>query len=317
MSVTRSSPDHPAAPPAAQTSARRTRQIARERVIGWLLLGSGLVSIITTVGIVLSLFTETIHFFGRVSLREFFTETRWTPTFEPAHYGISPLLAGTFLIAAGSALVAVPLGLASAIYLSEYAPDRVRRVIKPVLELLAGIPTVVYGFFALTFVTPLLKHVIPSLDVFNALSAFITVGIMVTPMISSMSEDAMLAVPRSLREAAYALGATRLEVAVRVVLPAAFSGVMSSVILAVSRAIGETMIVALAAGATPKLTLNPLESIQTMTGYIAQVSQGDLEYGSPAYTSIYAVGMSLFVITLVMNLLARAITRRFQEGERS
>jgi len=300
-----------------QPDRRRTRQIIKERVIAGLLLAAGLVSVITTVGIVLSLFTETAHFFSVVSIREFLTHKLWTPTFEPAHYGILPLLAGTFLIAGGSAVVAVPLGLGSAIYLSEYAPDRVARVLKPVLELLAGVPTVVYGFFALTFVTPLLKRLIPDLDIFNALSAFITVGIMITPMISSMSQDAMMAVPRSLREGAFALGATRLEVTTKVVVPAAFSGIVSSVILAISRAIGETMIVALAAGATPKLTLNPLESIQTMTGYIAAVSQGDLEMGSPAYTSIYAVGMALFVITLAMNLLARAISRRYEEAERS
>lgn len=296
---------------------RRARQILRERIIAGLLMGCGLLSIVTTVGIVLSLLTETVSFFQMVSITEFFLEKQWTPAFDPAHFGIGPLLAGTFIIAAGSALVAVPLGLASAIYLSEYAPDRLRRVVKPVLELLAGIPTVVYGFFALTFVTPLLQKLIPDLDVFNGLSAFITVGIMITPMISSMSEDAMLAVPRSLREAAYALGATRLEVAVRVVLPAAFSGVMASVILAISRAVGETMIVALAAGSTPKLTLNPLESIQTMTGFIAQMSQGDLEVGSPAYKALYAVGMTLFLVTLLMNTVAKWLTRRYQEGERS
>ncbi|MFZ5817724.1 MAG: phosphate ABC transporter permease subunit PstC [Bacillota bacterium] len=315
MSVTTSRSQSAAA--AASQTARRSRQIARERIIAALLLGCGLVSIVTTVGIVISLFSETALFFQEVSFREFLTEKRWTPAFDPPYYGIAPLLAGTLQIAVGSALVAVPLGLASAIYLSEYAPDRVRRVIKPVLELLAGIPTVVYGFFALTFVTPLLKRFIPDLDIFNALSAFITVGIMITPMISSMSEDAMLAVPRSLREAAYALGATRFEVATRVVLPAAFSGVMASVILAISRAVGETMIVALAAGSTPKLTFSPLESIQTMTGYIAQMSQGDLEHGTPAYHAIYAVGMTLFVVTLAMNLIARWLTRRYQEGERS
>lgn len=313
MSVT-VTPEKAAANPSA---GRRARQSARERVIAALLLGCGLISIITTVGIILSLFTETAGFFSHVSFREFITETRWTPMFDPAFYGILPLLSGTFLIAAGSAVVAVPLGLASAIYLSEYAPDRVRRIVKPILELLAGVPTVVYGFFALTFITPLLKRFIPDLDIFNALSAFIAVGVMITPMISSMSEDAMLAVPRSLREAAYALGATRFEVAVKVVLPAAFSGVMASVILAVSRAVGETMIVALAAGSTPTLTLNPLRSIQTMTGFIAQVSQGDLEMGSVSYQAIYAVGMTLFVSTLVMNLFARWVTRRYQEGERS
>lgn len=297
--------------------ARRARQLLRERIIQALLFASGLVSILTTVGIVLSLASETLSFFADVPLGRFLTEGEWAPAFEPPRFGIGPLVAGTLMIALGSALVAVPLGLASAIYLSEYAPDKVRRVIKPILEILAGIPTVVYGYFALTFVTPLLKQVIPDLDVFNALSAFITVGIMTTPMISSMSEDAMLAVPRSLREAGYALGATRLEVAVKVVLPAAFSGVMASIILAISRAIGETMIVALAAGATPKLTLNPLVSIQTMTGYIAQMSQGDLEMGSVALKAIYAVGMTLFLLTLLMNLLARWITRRYQEGERS
>lgn len=300
-----------------QPDGHRTRQIGRERFIAALLFAAGLVSVVTTLGIALSLFTETAHFFSVVTLREFLTGTSWTPTFEPARYGILPLLSGTFLVAGGSALVAVPLGLGSAIYLSEYAPDRVARILKPVLELLAGIPTVVYGFFALTFVTPLLKRLIPGLDVFNALSAFITVGIMITPMVSSMSQDAMMAVPRSLREGAFALGATRLEVTTRVVVPAAFSGIVSAVLLAISRAIGETMIVALAAGATPKLTLNPLESIQTMTGYIAAVSQGDVEMGTPAYTSIYAVGMALFVITLAMNLATRAISRRYQEGERS
>ncbi len=313
MSVT-TTPTPPATP-TVQPNSRRARQVVRERIIAGLLLASGLVSIVTTVGIVVSLFSETALFFGEVSFWEFLSDSKWTPAFDPAHYGIGPLLAGTLQIAVGSALVAVPLGLASAIYLSEYAPDKVRRVIKPILEVLAGIPTVVYGFFALTFVTPLLKKLIPDLDVFNALSAFLTVGIMITPMISSMSEDAMLSVSRSLREAAYALGATRFEVATRVVLPAAFSGVVASVILAISRAIGETMIVALAAGSTPKLTLNPLESIQTMTGYIAQMSQGDLEHGTPGYRAIFAVGMTLFVITLLMNLAARWLTRRYQEGE--
>jgi len=297
-------------------AAPQTRQNVREKMIHGVLFACGMVSVLTTVGIVLSFLSETVSFFSEISLWQFLTENEWTPMFEPAHYGIGALASGTFLIAAGAALVAVPLGRASAIYLSEYAPDRLRRVIKPVLELLAGIPTVVYGYFALTFITPLLKRFIPDLDVFNALSAFIAVGIMITPMISSLSEDAMLAVPRSLREGAYALGATRMEVAIRVVLPAAFSGVISSIILAISRAVGETMIVALAAGSTPKLTLNPLQSIQTMTGFIAQVSQGDLEYGSLGYQAIFAVGMSLFLITLLMNLAARWLTSRFREAER-
>lgn len=291
--------------------------MARERIITWVLRTCGLLSIFTTVGIVVSLISETTAFFAMAPFREFLTETRWTPAFEPAYYGILPLLSGTFLIAGGAALVAVPLGLASAIYLSEYAPNRLRRWIKPLMELLAGIPTVVYGYFALTFVTPLLRRFLPDLEVFNALSACITVGIMITPMISSLSEDAMLAVPRSLREGAYALGATRLEVALKVVLPAAFSGVMSAIILAISRAVGETMIVSLAAGSTPRLTLNPLESIQTMTGFIAQMSQGDLELNSPGYRAIYAVGMTLFLITLAMNLLAKWIARRYEEAERA
>jgi phosphate transport system permease protein len=297
------------------SSARRSQQIFRERIIAGLLTLSGLFSILATVGIVTALFSESFGFFDQVSLREFFTSTRWAPVFAPPHFGVMPLVAGTVMIALGSALVAVPIGLASAIYLSEYAPDGVRKVVKPILEILAGIPTVVYGFFALTFVTPLLQQFIPSLDVFNALSALITVGMMTTPLVSSLSEDAMLAVPRSLREAAYALGATRFEVATKVVLPAAASGVTASVILAISRAVGETMIVAMAAGSTPKLTLNVTESIQTMTGFIAQIATGDVEAGSIAYRSLYVVGLLLFLMTLVMNILARFISERFREGE--
>ncbi len=312
MSLVTSSAKKPPTP----EQVRRSRQKIREEIIRYLLLLSGIISILTTVGIVISLLTETVGFFQEVSIWRFLTEKEWAPAFSDPKFGIGPLVAGTMMIAVGSALVAVPLGLASAIYLSEYAPDRVRQIIKPILEVLAGIPTVVYGYFALTFVTPLLRKFIPDLDIFNGLSAFITVGIMITPMVSSMSEDAMLAVPRSLREAAYALGATRFEVAVRVVLPAAFSGVMASVILAISRAIGETMIVSLAAGSTPRLTLNPLESIQTMTGFIAQMSQGDLEMGSVALKAIYAIGATLFAMTLAMNLLAKWATRRYQEVER-
>lgn len=294
---------------------QRNRQKQKERVIAWLLSASGLISIMITLGILLSLLSETLAFFSDVSIWEFLTHREWTPAFADPHFGILSLVSGTFIIAAGSAIVAVPLGLAAAIYLAEYAPERVRKTLKPVLELLTGVPTVVYGYFALTFVTPLLRRFIPDLDVFNALSAAITVGIMILPMVSSMSEDAMLAVPRSTREAAYALGATRLEVALKVVLPAAFSGVVASIILAISRAVGETMIVTLAAGSTPKITLNPLQSIQTMTGFIAQISQGELTVGSPEYRSLYAVGMSLFLITLGMNVIARLLTRRYQEGE--
>lgn len=299
----------------SQTAPQRNRQQRRERLIAWLLSASGLLTILVTVGILLALLSNTIAFFREIPLWTFLTDPLWTPAFADPHYGIMSLVSGTFIIAVGSAIIAVPLGLAAAIYLSEYAPERLRRILKPALELLAGIPTVVYGYFALTFVTPLLKRFLPDLDIFNALSACITVGIMILPMISSMSEDAMLAVPRSLREAAYALGATRLEVAVKVVLPAAFSGVVSSIILAISRAVGETMIVALAAGSTPKITLNPLQSIQTMTGFIAQITQSEVATGTVEYKSLFAVGMSLFLITLAMNLGARLLTRRFQEGE--
>jgi phosphate transport system permease protein len=232
----------------------------------------------------------------------------------PKHFGILPLLCGTALVAIGAALVAVPVGIATAIYLSEYAPSALRSILKPILELLAGIPTIVYGYFALTFVTPLLMRLIPSTQIFNAASAAIVVGVMVLPMIASLSDDALRSVPKSLRYAAFAVGATRFEVAGRVVLPAAFSGVMASVVLAISRAIGETMIVALAAGSTPRLTINPLESIQTMTGYIVQVSLGDTPAGTIEYHSIFAVGLMLFFMTFVMNLIAQSILGRFRES---
>jgi phosphate transport system permease protein len=277
------------------------------------LLGFTFLSIITTVGIIVTLLTETFNFFRVVSVFEFLTGTEWTPLFAEKHFGILPLVTGTFLITIFAALVAVPIGLFSAIYLSEYAPDRVRDIVKPILEVLAGIPTIVYGFFALTFVTPLLRVVFPEMGIFNAMSAGIVVGIMIIPMISSLSEDAMAAVPRSIRDGAYALGSTRLEVSWKVVVPAALSGIIASFVLALSRAIGETMIVTLAAGATPILTLNPLESIQTMTAFIVQVSKGDVSHGSIEYLSIFAVGMTLFVITFLMNMIARYFTDRFKE----
>jgi len=217
------------------------------------------------------------------------------------------------MVAVGAAVVALPIGLVSAIYLSEYAPDRVRRIVKPALEILAGIPTVVYGYFALTFVTPMLRQIWPQTNIFNAASASIVVGIMIIPLVSSLSEDAMSAVPRSLREGAYALGATRFEVATRTVVPAALSGIIASFILAISRAVGETMAVVIAAGATPRLTLNPLESIQTMTAYIVQVSMGETPFGSLEYKTIFAVGITLFAITLAMNIVSLAVLRRFRE----
>lgn len=271
------------------------------------------VSILTTLGIVVVLITEAAGFFADISPIAFLTGTKWTPLYEPKHFGILPLLTGSLLIAFGAAAVALPLGLLSAIYLSEYAHTRTRRIIKPVLEILAGIPTVVYGYFALTFVTPLLRVFWPQTEIFNALSASIVMGIMILPMVSSLSEDALSAVPGVLREGAYALGATKYEVATRTVVPAALSGIIASFILAISRAIGETMIVTIAAGATPKLTLNPLESVQTMTAYIAQVSMGETPHGTLEYKTIFAVGLALFVVTLLMNIISNLVLARYRE----
>jgi phosphate transport system permease protein len=270
-------------------------------------------SVLTTVGIVYVLFSESFHFFNVVSIVEFITSGKWAPLIEPKSFGILPLITGTLLITVIACLLAMPVGLASAIYLSEYAPNRVRKTIKPILEILAGVPTIVYGFFALTFVTPIIRFILPETPLFNALSAGIVVGIMIIPMISSLSEDAMVAVPKSLRDGAYALGATRFEVALKIIVPAAFSGIVASFVLAFSRAIGETMIVTVAAGATPNLTFNPLESIQTMTAYIVQVSLGDTPHGSVEYGTIFAVGATLFVITFLLNILAQYVARRFRE----
>lgn len=285
----------------------------RERWIKGILFVSALISVLTTFGIIVTLLTETVGFFREVSLVEFLTNTKWTPLFVPKNFGVLPLVTGTLMVTVLSALVALPVGLASAIYLSEYAPKRVRKIVKPLLEILAGIPTVVYGYFALTFVTPIIRSILPETSVFNALSASIVLGIMLIPMVSSLSEDAMMAVPTSLRAGAYALGSTKFEVATRVVVPAALSGIIASFILALSRAVGETMIVTLAAGATPNLTLNPLESIQTMTAYIVQVSMGDTPHGSIEYRTLFAVGMALFLITFAMNLIGQWVLRRYQE----
>jgi phosphate transport system permease protein len=281
--------------------------------VGVIVTAAGGVSILTTIGIVVVLVWESVAFFQRVSPVDFLTGTEWTPLFQPQHFGVLPLLAGSVLVAVIAALIAMPLGLGSAIYLSEYAPRRVRAVIKPTLEVLAGIPTVVYGYFALTFITPLLRHFIPGLGVFNALAAGIVVGIMVLPTIASLSEDAMHAVPRDLRQGGYALGGTKFEVATRVVTPAALSGIVASFILAISRAIGETMAVVLAAGMTPNLTFDPRQSIQTMTAYIVQVSLGDTPFGSVEYQSIFAVGLLLFTVTLAMNVFGRWFLRRYRE----
>ena len=291
----------------------RWKKLLPERIIKFILILCSSISILTTVGILSVLLFEAIQFFQEVSIVEFLTGTRWTPLFSSKHFGILPLVSGTMLTSVGAMLVALPLGLLSAIYLSEYAPDLVRRVLKPILEILAGIPTVVYGYFALLFVTPLLRHISGNIAVFNGLSASIVMGIMILPMVSSLSEDAMRAVPRSLREGAYALGATKPEVALRVVTPAALSGIMAAFILAMSRAIGETMIVTIAAGQNPTLTLNPFVPVETMTAFIVQVSMGDVPTGTLEFKTIFAVALSLFVITLVMNLLSQIFVRRFRE----
>jgi phosphate transport system permease protein len=291
---------------------RQTRgNRVKEWIIERLLFLSAILSIFTTLAILGVLAFEAFDFFQQVSIVEFFTGTKWTPLFQPQSFGILPLVWGTILVTIIALAVAVPFGLGGAIFLSEYAPDRVRRTIKPILEILAGIPTVVYGYFALTFITPLLQTVFPEMIVFNALSAGLVMGVMIIPMVSSLSEDAMLAVPQSFREGAYALGARKFEVVLKVVLPSALSGIVSSFILAISRAIGETMIVSVAAGSTPNLTLNPLESIQTMTGYITQISLGDVSYGSLEYTTIFSVGLTLFLMVFVVNLIGQYIAKRY------
>ena len=271
------------------------------------------ISAVTTVAVIGILAVETWGFLQQISLVEFLFGTRWSPLLHPKSYGLLPLLAGTTLIVVGASLVALPVGLASAIFLSEYANERTRNILKPVLEVLAGIPTVVYGFFALTFVTPLLRIVLPDTHVFNAASAAIVVGIMVLPMVASLCDDAFRAVPDNLREGAYSLGATSFEVTTRIVVPAGLSGVFAAFVLAISRAIGETMAVTLAAGATPNLTMNPLESIQTMTAYIVQVSLGDTPAGTLTYQTLFAVASVLFLITLCLNIAANMIMKRFQE----
>lgn len=282
-----------------------------EYAIQTILFLCGIISILTTLGILLALLFETISFFKEVPIIAFLTDLEWTPLFATKKFGILPLLLGTILVSAIAMCVAVPLGLLSAIFLSEYTSDRIRRAIKPLLEILAGIPTVVYGYFALLFVTPLLQRLIPSISGFNSLSPGIVMGIMIVPMISSLSEDAMYAVPNSLREAAYALGSSRLQVSTKVVIPAAFSGILSAFILGISRAIGETMIVAIAAGQQPRLTLNPLVPIETMTAYIVQVSLGDTPTGTLEYRTIFAVGMMLLIFTLILNIISLRLRKRF------
>ena len=270
-------------------------------------------SILVTLGIILVLLWETGAFLSEVPLTDFLFGTVWTPLFYDKHFGVLPLVAGTLLCSAIAMAVALPSGLLIAIYLSEYAPDRVRRVVRPVLEVLAGVPTVVYGYFALQFVTPLMQAFVPGLAGFNALSPGIVMGIMILPLVSSLSEDALRSVPNGLREGAYALGATRMQTSLRVVVPAAFSGISAAVVLAASRAIGETMIVAIAAGQQPRLTLDPRVPVETMTAYIVQVSLGDTPAGTLEYRTIFAVGMLLFVSTFVLNLISNWLRERFRE----
>jgi phosphate transport system permease protein len=286
----------------------------REAIIYTTLFLCAIVSVLTTFAIVAVLIEESWGFFRHVSITEFLTATEWTPNVTIKHYGILPLLSATLLMSFLAMMVAVPLGLAAAIYLSEYAPSGVRTVLKPILELLAGIPTVVYGYFALTFLTPsVLKAVFVDIGSFNALAASIAMGIMMLPLVSSLSEDSMRAVPQSLREGAYGLGANRFEVATRVVVPGALSGIVAACILAISRAVGETMIVTIAAGQQPNLSWNPLEGMQAMTAYIAQIGMGDTPRGTLQYSTIFAVGLVLFVVTLLLNIAAQWLLSRFRE----
>ena len=280
----------------------------------YILRFSALISIITTIGIISILGINSVPFFREVGFIEFFTGLEWTPLFIPQNFGVSPLVNGTFLVAFIAAITALVFGLGSAFYLSEYASRKFRRIIKPFLEILAGIPTVVYGYFALTFVTPVIQFIFPETIIFNALSAGLVMGIMIIPMVSTLSEDAMNAVPSSLREAAYGLGAKKYQVAIKVIFPSAISGIVASFILAISRAIGETMIVSLAAGGKPALTINPLDAIQTMTAYIVTVSQGETPQGSVEYNSIFAVGLLLFFLTLIMNLIGRFVVTKYAQN---
>ncbi|MGB7841587.1 MAG: phosphate ABC transporter permease subunit PstC [Salinimicrobium sp.] len=285
----------------------------KETLIEKSLLGSALVTIAITVGIILVLSIEAVNFFSEVSIIDFLTDSEWTPLFTEKHFGILPLLSGTLLTSFIAIAFAVPVGLSISIYISEYAPRSFRKTIKPALELLAAVPTVVYGFFALTVVTPFLQSFIPGLSGFNSLSAGLVMGIMIIPFISSLSEDALHAVPNSLREAAYGMGSTKLQNSFKVLVPAASSGIIVSIILAVSRAIGETMIVAIAAGQQPRLTLDPTVPVETITAYIVQVSLGDVQHGSLEYRTIFAAGITLFIFTFLLNTFSYKIRKKFRE----
>jgi phosphate transport system permease protein len=295
------------------TRGLRYRKL-RDRLIEFLLLAAGLVAVFTTLAIVAILLYESSTFFSHVSIVEFLTGTMWTPLFADAQYGVLPLIAGTLTTTLVALVVAVPLGTTIAIYLSEFAPHHVRETVKPILELLGAVPTVVYGYFALTMVTPVLQWFMPDLPGFNMLSAGLVIGLMIVPYVSSVSEDAMRAVPRYMREGSYAMGATRLQTALRVVVPGAFSGLAAAFILGISRAVGETMVVAIAAGMQPNFTFDPREPAATITAYIVQVSLGDLPHGSIGYQSIFAVGLVLMVITLIFNIIGFSLTRKFREA---
>jgi|TARA_B110000902_G_scaffold261545_1_gene336536 phosphate transport system permease protein len=285
----------------------------KEKIIEGLLKFSALVTILTTVGILYVLLSESIAFFREVSIWEFITDKEWTPLFVNKHFGIMPLVAGTLLTTFIAISVAIPIGITIAIYLSEYAHKKFKKIVKPLLEILAAVPTVVYGFFALTVVTPFLQSIIPSMSGFNALSAGIVMGIMIIPYVSSLSEDALSAVPKELRNGSYAMGSTRLQTAFKVMVPAASSGIIVSVILAFSRAIGETMIVAIAAGQQPRLTMNPLVPIETITAYIVQVSLGDVQHNSIEYRTIFAAGITLFIFTFILNNIGFYIRKKYRE----
>ena len=302
-----------AAGPEPAIRLRAERRRVGEDVVKGVLALCALVSVATTVGIVAALLQPAIEFFREISLVDFFTGTDWAPLFKPARFGVLPLLIGTLNVVVWACLVCMPFGLGAAIYLSEYARPRVRRILKPALEVLAGIPTVVFGFFALTFFTPFLRDLGLQVGVFNALSAGIVMGVMLIPVVASISEDAMAAVPTELRDGAYGLGASRLQVSTRIVVPAAISGIIASYVLAVSRAVGETMIVLIAAGGLAQLTVDPREPVQTMTAFIAATGIGDVPTGSTAYQTIFAVGLTLFSLTLAMNVFAIRLVRRYRE----
>lgn len=293
---------------------KRTIKRLKEEAIKGVLFLSALFSIFLTFSIVIVLSYEVTGFFREVSIKEFLTETEWTPLFAEPRFGILPLVAGTLLTTVIALMVVLPIGLTIAVYLSEYAPPKLREATKPLLELLAAIPTVIYGYFALLFLTPLLQKFIPELSGFNALSPGIIIGIMIVPYVSSLSEDAMKSVPMHIREGSYAMGATRFQTAVKVVIPAAFSGIAAAFIMGISRAIGETMVVAIAAGMMPNLTLNPIEPVQTLTAYIVQVSLGDVPHGTIEYKTIFAAGMTLFLMTLFFNIIGFWLRKRIREA---